>query len=335
MEGKIHILVTGAELVSTAVEKLTAIGAALTMMPGKITEQRLIEELAKKPTQAILMRGNPPITREVLEAAPELRVIAKHGVGVDSVDVAAATERKILVMVAAEANAPAVAEMTLAYMLALGRDLQRLSGRTKAGQWERGSYHGNELRGRTLGLVGFGRIGRRVAQLARSLGMRVAVFTRLPQSVEPELAEAATSLATLLVGSDIISLHCPLTAETRGMIGREAFSSMKRGALFINTARGALVDEIALAEALASGQLSGAALDTLAEEPPAPSNPLLTAPNLLITPHIAGQTTAAVQRMGFAAAENIVAVLTGQAVDPQNIVNRELRSPNSGRAAGH
>ena len=321
MNGKIRVLVTGAELVSAAVEKLSAIGASLTMMSGKVTEQRLIEELAQQPTQAILMRGNPPVTRAVLEAAPALRVIAKHGVGVDSVDVAAATEKGILVMVAGEANAPAVAEMTLAYILALGRDLETLSGRTKAGQWDRGSYHGNELRGRTLGVVGFGRTGRRVAQLARCLGLRVIVFTRSPQSVDPAVAETAMSLPALLAESDIVSLHCPLTAETRAMMGAEAFAAMKRGALFINTARGALVDETALAEALQNGQLSGAALDTLTEEPPAANHPLLSAPNLLITPHIAGQTRDAVKRMGVAAAENIVAVLTGAGLNPANVVN--------------
>ncbi len=322
MSEKIRVLVTGAELVSAAVEKLSAIGATLTMMPGKITEQRLIEDLARQPTQAILMRGNPPITRTVLDAAPALRVIAKHGVGVDSVDLAAASEKQILVMVAGEANAPAVAEMTLAFMLALGRDLVPLSSRTKSGQWDRGNYHGSELRARTLGLVGFGRIGRRVAQLARGLGMRVSVFTRTPQSVDPALAETASSLESLLAESDIVSLHCPLTEETRAMMNREAFSTMKRGALFINTARGALVDEAALAEALESGHLAGAALDTLAEEPPLSNNPLLSVSNVLITPHIAGQTSGAVTRMGIAAAENIVAVITGQGLDSANVINR-------------
>ena len=318
MEDKLHVLVTGAELTSAAVEKLSAIGATLSMMPGKITEQRLLEELARQPVQAILMRGNPPITRAVLDAAPALRVIAKHGVGVDSVDVAAATEKKILVMVAGDANAPAVAEMTIAFMLALGRDLEKLSGRVKSGQWDRGSYHGSELRGRTLGLVGFGRIGKRVAELARSLGMRIVVFTR--SRPDPALAEVAPSLESLLSQSDVVSLHCPLTAETRGMVSRQAFALMKPGALFINTARGALVDEAALAEALANGQLAGAALDTLAEEPPLPGNPLLTAPNILVTPHISGQTIAAVTRMGVAAAENIVAVLTGKGIDSANLV---------------
>ncbi len=323
----LRVLVTGAELVRSAVDKLASIGASLTMMPGKVSEQRLIEELAKQPVQAILMRGNPPLSEAVLAAAPELRVIAKHGVGVDSVDIAAATARKVLVMVAGDANAPAVAELTLGCILALGRELEPLSARVRSGHWDRGSYHGRELRGRTLGLIGFGRIGRRVAELAQCFGMRVVVLTRSPESITPALAERAGSLDALLGSSDIISLHCPLTAETRGMMNRRAFAMMKPGALFINTARGALVDEAALAEALTSGRLAGAALDTLTEEPPAPGSLLLSAPNLIITPHIAGQTGAAVERMGIAAAENIVAVLTGGAVDRANVVNyRSLSS---------
>jgi D-3-phosphoglycerate dehydrogenase len=336
-----RVLVTGVELVSSAVDKLASIGASLTMMPGKVTEQRLIEELARQPVQAILMRGNPPVSGAVLDAAPELRVIAKHGAGVDSVDLAAATARKVLVMVAGDANAPAVAELTLGCILALGRELESLSARVRLGQWDRGNYHGRELRGRTLGLIGFGRIGRRVAELARCFGMRVIALTstpthattartgdpgRSPESITPALAERAVSLDALLASCDIVSLHCPLTAETRGMMDRRTFAMMKPGALFINTARGALVDEGALADALTSGRLAGAALDTLAEEPPAPGSPLLSAPNLIITPHIAGQTSAAVERMGIAAAENIVAVLTGGTVDRANVVNYSLLS---------
>lgn len=322
----LRVLVTGSGLVSAAVDKLASIGATLTMMPGKVTEQRLIEELAKQPTQAILMRGNPPVSQAVFKAAPGLRVIAKHGAGVDSVDLGAATAYNVLVMVAGDANSPAVAELTLGFILALGCELESLSARVKAGQWDRGNYHGTELRGRTLGLIGFGRIGRRVAKLARGFGMRVVALAHSPESVTPELAERAASLEALLAIADVVSLHCPLNADTRGLMNRQTFAMMKPEALFINTARGALVDEAALAEALSSGRLAGAALDTLAEEPPAPGNPLLTAPNLILTPHIAGQTYAAVERMGIAAADNIVAVLTGGSIDAANVVNHGLLS---------
>lgn len=234
-------------------------------------------------------------------------------------------------MVAGEANAPAVAELTLGFLLALGRDFLRLDTHVKSGKWERGTYHGTELRGRTLGLIGFGRIGRRVAELARCIGLRIIAFTRSPELVDPKLAEAKKSLESLLAESDIVSLHCPLTPETQGLMDRRAFARMKPGALFINTSRGALVDEAALAEALMGGRLGGAALDTLVDEPPASDNPLLSAPNLIITPHIAGQTTAAVQRMGIAAAENIVAVLTGGAIETANVVNLSVLKARSTR----
>jgi len=328
-EKKFRVLVTGAYLVPTAIKKLESIGATVEMLSGKLTEERLLNEIAQRPTHAVLMRGSPPFTGAVLDAAPALRVIAKHGVGVDSVDVEAATKRGILVMVAGDANAPAVAEMTMAFVLALSRELQRFDAVVRSGKWDRERDHGTELRGRTLGLVGFGRIGSRVAELARCFGVHVIAFSRSSVSIDAKLARKAESLESLLAESDIVSLHCPLDSTTRGMMDRRAFSLMKSGALFINTARGALVDEAALAEALTSGHLRGAALDTLVDEPPAPGNPLLSAPNLILTPHNAGVTFSAVERMGENAAENIVAVLTGGTIDPLNVVNRSLLESRS------
>ena len=331
-KNQFRVLVTGATLVSAAVAKLESIGAAVEMMSGKITEERLLKEVAQSPTHAILMRGNPPITRAVLDAAPTLRVIAKHGAGVDSVDMATATERGVLVMVAGDANAPAVAELTMAFALALSREIPRFNAVARSGEWDRERNHGTELRGRTLGLVGFGRIGRRVAELAQCFGVRVIAFSRASTSIDPKLARKAESLETLLAEADIVSLHCPLDPTTRGMMSRRAFELMKPGALFINTARGALVDEAALAEALTSGHLGGAALDTMAEEPPAPDNPLLSAPNLILSPHNAGITTGSVERMGVIAAANIAAVLSGETIDALNVVNRSLLEDRSNPA---
>jgi D-3-phosphoglycerate dehydrogenase len=303
---------------------LAAIGASLETIAGKVTEARLIEALAE-PTQAIVMRGNPPISRAVLEAAaPHLRVIAKPGAGVDSVDLKAATEHRIPIMTAGYGNAPAVAEITIGFMLALGRDVIRLDRRTRRGDWRRDDYNSSELSGRTLGLVGFGRIGRRVAELAKAFGMRVLVFTRTPAKVTPDLAEVAESFDALLREADYVSLHCPLDETTRGLMSREAIAAMRPGTFLINTGRGALVDETALAEALASGHLAGAALDTLSEEPPPSDNPLLSAPNLILTPHIAGLTTGAVQRTGTTTAVNIIAVLTGGEIDRNNVANPEV-----------
>jgi D-3-phosphoglycerate dehydrogenase len=251
---------------------------------------------------------------------------------VDSVDLAAATEHGIPIMTAGHGNAPAVAEITIGFMLALGRDIIRLDRRTRGGNWHRDDYNSSELSGRTLGLVGFGRIGRRVAELARSFGMRVIVFTRTPAKVTPDLAEATESLEALLREADYVSLHCPLEATTRGLISREAIAAMRPGALLINTGRGALVDEAALAQALTSGHIAGAALDTLSEEPPSSDNPLLAAPNLILTPHIAGLSTGAMQRTGATTAENIIAVLTGGEIEPANVANPDVLKRLKARA---
>jgi D-3-phosphoglycerate dehydrogenase len=318
------VLVTSSEMIPSAAEMLTAIGASLETIAGKVTEARLIEALAE-PTQAIVMRGNPPISRAVLEAAaPHLRVIAKPGAGVDSVDLKAATEHRIPIMTAGYGNAPAVAEITIGFMLALGRDVIRLDRRTRRGDWRRDDYNSSELSGRTLGIVGFGRIGRRVAELAKAFGMRVLVFTRTPAKVTPDLAEVAESFDALLREADYVSLHCPLDETTRGLMSREAIAAMRPGTFLINTGRGALVDETALAQALTNGHLAGAALDTLSEEPPPSDNPLLSAPNLILTPHIAGLTTGAVQRTGTTTAANIIAVLTGGEIDRNNVANPEV-----------
>jgi D-3-phosphoglycerate dehydrogenase len=323
-DGRLRVLVTSSELIPNAGDMLLRIGASIDTMAGKVTEARLIEVLAK-PTHAIVMRGNPPITRAVLEAAaPHLRVIAKPGAGVDSVDLAAATEHGIPIMTAGHGNAPAVAEITIGFMLALGRDIVRLDRRTRGGDWRRDDYNSSELSGRTLGLVGFGRIGRRVAELARAFGMGVLVFTRTPAKVTADLAEVAESLDALLRGSDYVSLHCPLDESTRGLISGQAIAAMREGAFLVNTGRGALVDEAALAEALASGHLAGAALDTLSEEPPPSDHPLLAAPNLILTPHIAGLSTGAVQRTGATTAQNIIAVLTGGEIERANVANPEV-----------
>jgi D-3-phosphoglycerate dehydrogenase / 2-oxoglutarate reductase len=316
----LRVLVTGASLAAEARRILEGIGAAVVLMPSGTGRDAILRALAEAPTQAILMRGNPPIDAAVMDAAPELRVVAKHGAGVDSVDLAAAAQRGIRVMVAADANAPAVAEHTLALIFALGRDIVALAARTRGGAWDREGYSGREIFGRRLGLVGFGRIARLVAAKARAVGMDVTALPHRPGSVDTALAREATSLGALLADSDIVSLHVPLTRETEGMIGRSALASMRKGALLVNTARGALIDETALLEALTSGHLGGAALDTLIQEPPPPDHPLLSAPRVIVTPHIASATGAALIRMGVVAAQNIVAVIKDQPLDLGNLV---------------
>lgn len=319
-----RVLVTGESLAAEAVGILKDIGAELVLMKGKADSASIISEIKDAPTQAILMRGNPVISADVLAAGLHLKVIAKHGAGVDSVDAKAATVKRVLLMVAGDANAPAVAEHTIALILTLGRDVVSLNTRVHAGTWDRATYKGREIRGRTLGLVGFGRIARHTARIAAALGMNVIALGRDKGRIDPALAQEADSFESLLAASDIVSLHTPLTDATRSMINAKTLGAMKPGAILINTARGALVDEAALIEALTSGHLAGAAVDTLAEEPPSSNHPILRAPNLIITPHIAAQTGAAITRMGIEAARNIAAVLTGRNLDRSNVVNPEV-----------
>jgi D-3-phosphoglycerate dehydrogenase len=316
-----RVIVTASRLAEPASARLEAFGAALEFLDDDLTEDMLVAAAARGRLDAILMRNNPPITRRVFAAAPDLRVVAKHGAGYDSVDVAAATEAHVPVLIAAGANAYSVAELTIALILALGRDLVRLDGRLKAGAWDKWHYSGRELRGRTLGLVGFGAIARHVAQMARALGLEVQAFSRRIEAIDPALARPVASLDALIATSDILSLHCPLVPETRQMINAGSLGRMKPGALLINTARGGLVDEVAVTAALHAGTLAGAALETFAPEPPKPDNPLFEAPNLIVTPHIGAHTAEAEEQMGLIAAENIIAVLTGAKLDPANLVN--------------
>ena len=315
-----RVLVTHATLAPEGQAILRAAGIESAFMPEGVTPQTLAAALQQAPTQAILMRGNPKIDGAVMDLAPGLKVIAKHGAGVDSVDPAAAAARGIKIMVAGNANAPAVAEHTIGLILALGRDIAALSQRTAAGHWDRDAYVGREIAGRVLGLVGFGRIARLVAKMAPCLGMNVIALPHRPGTVDPELAQEMGSLGELLAAADIVSLHVRLTPATTKMINAATLAAMKPGALLINTARGAVVDEDALLAALTSGHLAGAGLDNLTQEPPHPDHPLLTTPKVIITPHIGAQTGASLIRMGTVAARNIVAVLTGQPIDPANLL---------------
>lgn len=322
-DGALRVLVTGEGLVPAALGELERFGARVEMMPGAITEDRLIAELAAAPTAAVLMRANPPFSRRVIESSPHLKILAKAGVGVDAVDLQAATDHGVLVTTSGDANADAVAEHTMALMLALRRDVVWLSERVHAGQWDRGRYLGRELGGSTLGIVGFGNTGKRVARMALAFGMRVIVLARPSLVLPPDLAAAQpVSRAELLAQSDVISLHCPLTPETRHFVGAENLKLMKPGVLIINTSRGPLVDEAALAEAIRNGQAGGFAADTLSAEPVKPDNPLLGLKNVILTPHIAGETPQTVERILVRAAECITGFAGGKPVDPAMVANK-------------
>jgi len=283
------------------------------------------EEYAKDPAgclqdaAALIVRSAVQANQQLIEKAPKLRVIGRAGIGVDNVDVDHATKRGIVVMNTPGGNAIAVAELTVGLMVALARNIPKADVTTRAGQWEKKSLQGTEVNGKTLGIVGLGRIGAEVAR--RALAMNMTVLAYDPY-VSPDYAKRANvqlvSLDEIWANADYVTLHVGLTEQTQGLVNAATLKKMKKGVRIINCARGELIDDAALAEALASGHVAGAALDVFAKEPPK-GNPLLTAPNVIATPHIAGSTDEAQNAVGVQIAAQVKTYLkTGVA---QNAVN--------------
>ena len=284
--------------------------------------------LARVPEADAIMARLEPITRAVVDAAPRLRVVSRHGVGFDTVDVDALTRRGIPLTVTASANAVSVAEHALSLLFALRKQTVTLDRLVREQRWsERNEPRVFDIDGTTLFLVGFGRIGRKLTPRARALGMRVLVLD--PYVADADVAaaggERVRELATGLRQADAVSLHAPLTETTRGLLDAAAFAAMKPGAVLVNTARGGLVDEAALHAALCSGQLAGAGLDTLSAEPPPPDHPLLGLDNVVLSPHTAGMSLEAQHRMAVEITVNTLAALDG-ALSPSVVVNREVLS---------
>ncbi len=279
--------------------------------------------------EALVVRSATKVTAALLEKAARLRVIGRAGVGVDNVDVEAATRRGILVMNTPGGNAVSVAEHTIALMLGLARAVPQANASIQAGRWEKSSFSGTELRGKTLGLVGLGRVGTEVARRARALEMKVLAYDPyVTPAAAREVEVELVPLDELLGQSDVISLHTSLSALTEKMIDAPAIAKMKRGARLINCARGELIDEAALAEALRSGKLAGAAVDTFAEEPPK-NSPLVGLPNLIATPHIAGSTAEAQEEVGTAIGQQVRDYLADGLI--RNAVNMPALSPDQYR----
>jgi D-3-phosphoglycerate dehydrogenase len=268
---------------------------------------------------------NLPISAETMDESPRLKVIAKHGAGVDNIDLAAATARGIVVANVPGGNADAVAEAAVALMLATLRRVPEVHGHVVSGRYSaRWTLRYGQLSERTLGLVGIGNVGARVAKIcARGFNMKVLAYDPALSGPEVEArgAEKVDDLNTLLGFADVVSLHVPLTPATFHVIGREALRAMKPTAILVNTARGPLVDEAALAEALKERRIYGAGLDVFETEPPAPDNPLLQLANVVLSPHTAGSTEAADRTLAVASADIIIAALAGRR--PDNLLNPE------------
>lgn len=261
------------------------------------------------------------VDAELLDRADRLKVISKHGAGLDNVDIDAATEHGVVVCNTPDVNAPSVAEHALALLLSVRKRLRVADRDVRAGVWDRTKYTAPELAGDTLGLFGCGTIGSEVADRARAFGMEV--LTRDPYltpETTPEGVELVGSTAELFDRADAVSVHTPLTDETRGAVGADELARMD-GGIVVNAARGGIVDEDALAGALADGSVAGAGLDTFESEPPATDNPVFEFENVIATPHVAGSTVEAMERMSVGAAENIRTVHEGDL--PETTVNAD------------
>jgi len=298
------LIVTGADLAQQALDLLTDFEI---VYAGKTpTEEQLVALCQQHDPVAFIVRYGA-VGAKVMDAAPSLRVISKHGSGTDTIDKAAAQARGIAVRAAVGANAAAVAEQALALLLACAKSVVPLNARMHAGHWDKATHKSIELHGRTIGLVGLGAIGQRFARMCDAMGMKVLGFDpfakNLPDYIKP------VDLDTLWRESDAISLHCPLTAENRGMVNATSLAQCKKGVIVVNTARGGLVNEAELLTAVQSGQVFAAGLDSFAVEPMTVPHPFHNVPGIVLSPHIGGVTSDAYINMGVGAARNVLDVL--------------------------
>ncbi|KGT92239.1 3-phosphoglycerate dehydrogenase [Erwinia typographi] len=305
MNHKKVVLITGSDL---AGEALTMLHDYELVFAGRQpTEEMLISLCQQHNPVAILLRYGK-ISAKIMDAAPALKVISKHGSGIDVIDQAAAAERNIIVCSAPGANAAAVSEHAWALILACAKSVIPLDKRLREGYWDKSTHKSIELEGLTLGLIGLGAIGSRVANVGHAFGMKVQAYDPYAKTLPPSCERKAT-LNELLAEADVISLHCPLTEQNRGMINAASLAQCKRGAILVNTARGGLIDDRALIAALADGTLSYAALDSFTTEPLSAPHIWQSIDNVIISPHIGGVSQASYVKMGTVAAGNVLQAL--------------------------
>jgi len=275
---------------------------------------------------ALLVRSQTKVTARILEAAARLKVIGRAGVGVDNIDLEAATRRGVIVINAPDGNTITTCEHAFAMMMALARHIPQAYAKTIRGEWDRKSFLGVELRNKVLGVIGMGRIGSEVAVRAKAFGMKVLGYDPfLTEDRAEKLGVRPSSLEEIFRTADFITVHTPLTPETRGMIGREQFAMMKKGVRIINCARGGIVDEAAVVEAIDAGIVAGAAFDVFEQEPPAPDHPFLHHPKIIVTPHLGASTVEAQENVAVDVSEQILHVLRGEPF--KNAVNMPYVPP--------
>lgn len=318
------LLLTGPELTAEAMAHAASHGVHVIPTIPYIPADELTAIIAREQPDAIIVRQGH-LTRDMIQASAQLKIIAKHGVGYDTIDIAAAAERSIPVTIALGANAQSVAEHALALMFSVARHTALLDARMRDGHWDKATSVGIELSGKTLGLVGLGSIGRILMELVGPLRMQVKVYDPYLKNL-PDVpnVEQVSDFDALLADCDIISLHCPLTEQNRNLFGEAQFKRMRPGSLLINTARGELIETDALVKALSTGQIGGAGLDTFNPEPPPADSPLWGLPTLVATPHVGANTAEARDRVGLLAVQQIIDFWNGIAPDPRAVVNRHL-----------
>ncbi len=300
-----NVVMTAPRLAPAAVAVLEQAGCAIHYMQAYPSAEAVTALVGRIAADAVLTRQGP-VTAAAMDASPRLRVVARHGVGVDDVDLEAAAVRGIVVTRAPASNTPAVAEHTMAMILALAKQLRPTGAALAAGGWREDAPPVRDIAGLRLGLIGDGSIGRAVVPLATAFGMVVTPCG--------PAGRGGIALPDVLAQSDVLSLHCPYGPATHHLIDTAALAAMPAGAFLVNTARGGLVDEVALLAALESGHIAGAALDVFETEPPGIDHPLRNHPRMIVTAHMAGTTPRSLVAMGVMAAECIAAVLTGTPV---------------------
>jgi D-3-phosphoglycerate dehydrogenase len=305
-DGKRAVVVTAADLPREAEALLHEFEVIYTgAQPG---EDTLVALCRKVQPAAILVRYGK-LSERVFAACEDLRVVAKFGVGIDNIDAKAAAARGIPVIATPGVNADSVAEHTWGFILSFAKSLPTLDARMHAGHWDKSTHKSVELKGKTLGIIGVGNTGSRVARIGIVMGMKVIGFD--PYLATFPAGVTSVGLDTLLRESEVVSLHCPLTSETRNIIDTHALGAMRQGAILVNAARGGLVDEPALVDALARGHIRAAGIDSFPVEPPPADHPLRGVAGVMMTPHVAGVSIEAYTNMGVAAARNILAVIDG------------------------
>lgn len=313
-------------------EKLDALAIDLLQREAEVivvlglSQEDLIERINALQADALIVRSGTRVTRAIIEACPSLKVVGRAGAGVDNIDLAAATERGIIAVNAPTGNSVAAAEHAIALMMSLARNIPQADNAMRRGEWNRHAYTGKAVSGKTLGIVALGRVGSEVARRAKGLGMTVLGFDPyFPAERAAALGIELVELETLWASSDFITLHAPLTDSTRALINRETIAKMKKGVYIINDARGGLINDADLRDALDSGHVAGAAVDVFEQEPPPADHPLLNRPDVIVTPHLGASTTEAQLDVAREISDAVLGALRGDAVP--SMVNAPMIAP--------